>query len=207
MFISLSSSYAGNACAIRQSIINYTKPNDETQFFDWLVASMKSINQILENRPILFESTYTYPNPLNTTSINFKNFELLTSHHDIHEFNDTSITEITMKYTRRYERLIDTIKKEKQIFFIRYCKNSKDLQEEEILLFYTNIRRLNPSLAFKFILISDSDDLLIPARLTSTADFLYINLNKYVDDDVLNETNPYFKIIKQYKCVFTIVNG
>ena len=65
---------------------------------------MKSVNQVLENTPIIFESNYIYPNPLNTTSINFKNFDLLTSHHDIHEFNENSINEITEKYTRRYEK-------------------------------------------------------------------------------------------------------
>ena len=58
MFISLSSSYSGNACAIKQSIVKYTKNSNETQFFDWLVTSMKSVNQILENTPIIFESTY-----------------------------------------------------------------------------------------------------------------------------------------------------
>ena len=57
---------------------------------------MKSVNQILENTPIIFES-YIYPNPLHTTSINFKNFNLLTSNHDIHEFNDNNINEITEK--------------------------------------------------------------------------------------------------------------
>jgi len=97
MYLSLSSSHAGNACAIRQSIINYTTPSNETQFFDWLVTSMKSVNQILENSQIIFESNYIYPNDLNTTSINFKNFDLLISHHDIHEFNEDSINEITKK--------------------------------------------------------------------------------------------------------------
>jgi pantothenate kinase len=148
MYLSLSSSYAGNACAVRQSIINYTTNSNETQFFDWLVTSMKSVNQILENTPIIFENNYIYPNPLNTTSINFKNFDLLTSHHDIHEFNDNSINEITEKYIRRYERLINTIKNQKKINFIRYCKNSTNIEEEEILIFYKNIMNINPNLLF-----------------------------------------------------------
>ena len=75
---------------------------------------MKSVNQRLENTPIIFESNYIYPNALNTTSINFKNFDLLVSHHDIHEFNDNSINDITEKYIRRYERLINTIKNQKK---------------------------------------------------------------------------------------------
>ena len=203
MYLSLSSSYAGNACAVRQSIINYTTSSNETHFFDWLITSMKSVNQILENTPIIFESNYIYPNPLNTTSINFKNFDLLTSHHDINEFNDNSINEITEKYIRRYERLITTIKEQNKINFIRYCKNQENIEEKEIITFYKNIININPNLVFNFILISDCD-LVIPNDLLKD-NFIYINLNNYIDDDVLNESNSYFKIIKTYKCVFDLV--
>ena len=204
MYISLSSSYAGNACAVRQSINNYTTSSNKTQFFDWLVTSMKSVNQILENTPIIFENNYIYPNLLNTTSINFKNFDLLISHHDIHEFNDNSINEITKKYIRRYERLINTIKEQKKINFIRYCKNQQNIEEEEIIRFYKNIKNINNNLIFNFILISDNNDLVI-YNLLKNDNFIYINLNNYVDDDILNETNNYFKIIKTYKCVFDLV--
>ena len=204
MYVSLSSSFAGNACAVRQSIINYTTNSNETQFFDWLVTSMKSVNQILENTPIIFESNYVYPNSSNTTSINFKNFDLLTSHHDIHEFNANSINEITEKYVRRYERLINIIKEESKINFIRYCKNPQNIEKEEILKFYKNISSINPNLVFNFILISDCDGLLIPSSLLKD-NFIYIDLNNYIDADILNETNNYFKIIKTYKCVFDLV--
>ena len=199
MYLSLSSSYAGNACAVRQSIINYTTNTNETQFFDWLVTSMKSVNQILENTPIIF-----FPNSLNTTSINFKNFDLLTSHHDIHELNDNSINEITEKYIRRKERLIKTIKEQNKINFIRYCKNQQNIEEEEILKFYKNVKNINTNLLFNFILISDNNDLVIPNSLLKD-NFIYINLNNYIDDDILNETIAYFKIIKTYKCVFDLV--
>ena len=204
MYLSLSSSYAGNACAIRQSIINYTTNSSETQFFDWLVVSMKSVNEILENKPIIFESSYIYPNSLNTTSINFKNFDRLTSHHDIHKFNDNSINEITEKYNRRYLRLIKTIKEEKRINFIRYCKNSTDIEEEEILKFYKNIKAINSDLLFNFILITDCDDLVLPNNLLQNK-VVFINLNNYIDDDTLKETNKYYKNIKSYKCVFNLV--
>lgn len=125
MFVSLSSSYAGNACAIRQSINNYTTQSTKTFFFDWLVTSLKSVNQLLENTPIMFESTYIYPNDGNIVSINFKNFDLLTSHHDMCEVTTISIRDMTDKYTRRYERLLETIKEQNQIYFIRYCKKSR----------------------------------------------------------------------------------
>jgi hypothetical protein len=206
MFLSLSSNYSGNACAIRQSIINYTtnlKPKH--QFFDWLVTSMKSVNEILENKPIIFESNYMYPNPLGLTSINFKNFDKLISHHDIHEFNDNSINEITEKYNRRYLRLIKTIKEEKKINFIRYCKNSTDLEEEEILKFYKNIKAINSKLLFNFILISDCDDLVLPNNLLKKGNFIFINLNNYIDDDTLKEKHNWLRIVKSYKCVFDLV--
>jgi hypothetical protein len=200
MYISLSSSYAGNACAVHESITKYISTSNKTLFFDWLVTSMKSVNQVLENTPIIFETESIRPNTLNTTSINFKNFDLLISHHDIHDFNDNSINEITNKYIRRYERLINTIKEQEKINFIRYCKNQQNLEEKEIYTFYKNIKNINPNLIFNFILISDDNDLVIPNNLLKD-NFIYINLNNYVDDDIVNETNDYQKIIKKYKCV------
>jgi hypothetical protein len=56
MYLSLSSSYCANACAVRESIINYSTKTTNSHFFDWLVTSMKSVNQILENTPIIFDS-------------------------------------------------------------------------------------------------------------------------------------------------------
>jgi hypothetical protein len=204
MFISLSSSYAGNACAVHESVTKYTSTSNKTLFFDWLVTSLKSVNQVLENTPIIFETESMRPNTLNTTSINLKNFDLLISHHDIHDFNDNSINEVTNKYIRRYERLINTLKEQKNINFIRYCKNQQNLEEQEIYTFYKNIKNINPNLVFNFILISDYNDLVICSNLLND-NFIYINLNNYVYDDILNETNYYFKTVKSYKCVFDLV--
>lgn len=203
MFISLSSSYAGNACAIRQSIINYTNVKSETQFFDWLVCSMKSVNEVLEGKPILFENNFIH-SKLNI-SINFLNFNKLVSHHDIKELNNNNINELTTKYKRRYERIINTIKEQSNISFIRYCKDLKDLEEDEIYTFFININTINPNLIFKFILITDSDNLVLPNNLLNNNRLLFINLNKYIDDDIINEPNGYFKNIKKNKCIFNII--
>lgn len=204
MFISLSSSCAGNACAVKQSIINYDV-NEITQFFDWLVCSIKSINEILEKTPILFEENSMHLNLLNSMSINFKNFDLLISHHDIHEFNINTINEITEKYERRLERFFLTIQNQKEIFFIRYCKNQNDIEETQIHKFCENIKNINPILNFKFILISNDNTLQLSNNLINNANVMYINLYNYIDDDIINETNTYLKIIKQYKCVYNIV--
>jgi hypothetical protein len=204
MFVSLSSSHAGNACAIKQSIINY-REKGETQFFDWLVCSIKSINEILNRKEIIFDTNYIYPNSSNTTTICFKYFDLLISHHDIHEPNENSINDITNKYKRRFSRFIATIKNEKQIFFIRYCRDQVDLEEKEIHNFYENIKNINKDLVFVFILISDNNSLIIPTTLSEKQNFMYIELNNYIDDDILNEEDIYYKIIKSYKCIYSIV--
>ena len=201
IFISLSSSYAGNACAIKQSIDNYHNKS-ETQFFDWLVCSMKSINEILNEKPILFNEKSIHVNDLNTTSIHFLNFDLLISHHDIHEFNFNSINEITEKYKRRYDRFINTLKNKNKIYFIRYCKDQNNIEEDQIHYFYKNIKNINKNLLFKFILISNDDNLQLPINLINKKNFIYINLNEYLDDDTRNETINYYKIIKSYKCIY-----
>jgi hypothetical protein len=187
MYISLSSSHCGNACAVRQSILNYTQHPGETQFFDWLVTSMKSVNQLLEHTPIQVD--HIYPNS-SGTSIYFKHFDLLISHHDIGEFNENSIQEVTEKYTRRYERFLKTIQEQTNIHFIRYCKNQQNLEEEEILLFIKHIQTLNPNLNFTFILMSDGD-VSIP---TLKDHVMLIRLNPC--------SNEYSSIVKQYQCIY-----
>ena len=203
MFISLSSASVSYACAIKQSINNYHKA-DETNFFDWLICSMKSINEVLDNKPILFDENYEYPNPLNTVSIKFKNFDNLISHHDIVKFNNNSIKEITEKYKRRFDRLITTIQNEKNIFFIRFVKENSFLEEDEIIKFIDKIKIMNNNLNFLFILVTDNDQLKISNNLNSNINFSFLDLTKYYDDAVINETNPYFKIIKKYKCIYQI---
>jgi hypothetical protein len=213
MYLSLSSSYTSNACAIRQSIINYTHASNKTQFFDWLVVNMKSVNQVLENTPIMCNQLYI---DVSDNFIKFKNFDLLISYHDVKNFdllfsyngvrkiNMNILNEITEKYNKRYKRLINTIKEENKINFIRYCKNQQNLEETEIIRFYKNIIKINPNLIFNFILISDCDNLVIPTELLKD-NFIYINLNNYINDDILNELDSYLKIIKTYKCIFNLI--
>jgi len=45
--ISLSNNEAGYACAIGTSIKKYHNSSTKTNFFDYLVVSMKSVNEIL----------------------------------------------------------------------------------------------------------------------------------------------------------------
>jgi hypothetical protein len=204
MYISLSASYPGYACGIKESIDNY-HTKGETQFFDWLVCSMKSVNELIEGKPILFEETYEYYEFKNSTTINFKYFDLLTSNHDIQKFNENSIKEITEKYKKRYQRFIKTLKEEKKIFFLRYCKNQSNIEEEQINRFYKNIRMINNKLSFAFILISDDDNLILPDSLKNKKNLIYINLKNNPNYNA-NEYNEYCKTIENYKYIYETIN-
>lgn len=158
-----------------------------------------------KKKPLLFQTQYIYPNAIGTTSISFKNFDLLTSHHDIHKYNINSANDTIDKYKRRYKRLIHTIQTEKCINFIRYCKDNNDMNEKQIYKFFENIANINSGLNFKFILVSDNNKLLVSRQLRSHKNFVYINLNKYTDYNTINEKTRYLKIIKQYKCIYSII--
>jgi hypothetical protein len=198
MLFSLSSSHAGFACGIRQSIDTYNEKK-ATNFFDWLVCSLKSVNEILEGTLIQFEDTYVYPNTLNHTSIRFKNFHGIISHHDIDIFNDDNKREITERYNRRYVRLLKTLKTENNIYFIRYCHDQGNLEEEEIHKFYENINKINKDLNFSFILMGGHDSIKIPDTLLNKNDFHYFNLKKYENADDIIEEFEWHKLMKAYK--------
>ena len=71
--------------------------------------------------------------------------------------------------------------------------------------FYKYIKDINSKLLFNFILISHCGNLVLPNNLLKKNDFIFINLNNYIDNDTLKETNNYLKIVKSYKCVFDLV--
>ena len=68
----------------------------------------------------------------------------------------------------------------------------KKLEKDEILKFYKNIISINENLSFKFILISH-DTLNIPESLIDL-NFIYVNLNEHIDDEVKNEKDEYQKL-------------
>jgi len=205
--ISLSAPIAGNACAvalyIKSYIYNY---NRETNFFDFLVCSIKSINDVITNKKI--EVGQIISNDI-FCSILFKNFDLLISHHDLEVDNENNIEKINNvveKYQRRQERLFNYIKNSNKIFFIRYCDKTENIEKNEITNFYKNIKNINNKLLFYFILITNNNDLIVPKELFSKKNFLFINLNKHSNDNIIDkDINPFFQIIESYKPLSNII--
>ena len=140
--ISLSSDKAGFACAVATSIKKYFNNNYQTQFFDYLVCSLNTINNILKINncdSIInnFEIT-----PINDKScVKFKNYDNLISYHDLpNPYNMNDYNNFIEKYKRRYFRLLEIIKNEDILYFIRFgYENEKDIENFFHIIKYTNI--------------------------------------------------------------------
>lgn len=216
--ISLSSCIPGGACAvsvvIKREIYNNNK---QTDFFDFLITSMKSINEILKGKLIDFENKCS-----SIGLVKFKNFDFLNSIHDLDKKNISCIDfirnnlvpdnenqyslekypEMIMglkeKYNRRYDRFIETIKSTNKIYFLRYCVNHKDINETDICEFFDLIKKINNNLDCRLILFTDNKFLEFPLKLLSENKFIHsFYLNNY-NDNINNGLNLYnFEVIIQ----------
>lgn len=211
--ISLSSYYAGPACAIADYIKKYFYNNDkQIDFFDYLVVSMKSINEILTNKEIDLDLDSAILNELNTVTIQFKNFDLLISNHDLKEFPVTleNMNDVIQKYKRRYNRLISDIKSENIIYFLRFFdKELDDTEENEILIFNKNLSVINSSLIFYLIILTDNDNLKLSNKLSYYDNIILFNFNIYNDKNKIYNDNKYFRIIDEYDYINlkTLINN
>jgi hypothetical protein len=193
-YISLSASHINYACGIAQSI-NNNIGKKETNFFDWCLCSMKSINEVLAKKEILFEDNYEEENDGIFCPVRFKNFDNLVSFHDFTFFDyndDNKIANVISKYERRRDRFIDKIKESKKIYFLRYCVSQEDLESDEILHFMNNVKRINSSLIFYIVIITNDDNIKINQNIEKHV--ILIKVNK-TDDEFVN-------IVKSYDYVF-----
>jgi hypothetical protein len=162
--ISLSSSIAGPACAIGVCIKKYFYNNNyKTNIFDYLEISFVSIIQLLNMNysdiDYLSYNNHFEKNSDGKYTVKFLNFDKIYSHHDLSDnYSESDYKNFIEKYKRRYIRLIDYIKNENKIFFIRY--GIEDL--EEIKSFISIINKINPKLIFFLIIIvyDDSNNII-----------------------------------------------
>ena len=179
--ISLSSNIAGPACAIGVCIKKYFYNNNyKTNIFDYLEISFVSIIQIL-NMDYNDIDYLSYNNNIEKNNdgkytVKFNNFDKIYSHHDLNDnYTENDYNEFIEKYKRRYKRLINYIKNENKIFFIRY--GIEDL--EEIKSFINIINKINPNLVFFLIIVVYDES-------QKEVNSEYININPY------NLNNVYF---------------
>ena len=204
--ISLSANIAGPACAIATSIKKYFYNNNYiTNIFDYLELSIMSINEFLllneeDIKYINFEDNW-YVNHKNCITIKFKIFHNIYSHHDLNNnFTIYDYDELKQKYIRRYDRLINDIKDEDKIFFLRYGIEDS----VQIELFYENIRKKNPKLIFYYIMLVYSEN---PIAFNIKYDnFIVINFYDFIDKKFKYDNDPFNRVLQyNWKEIYNIL--
>ena len=146
--ISLSSTIAGPACAVSCSIKHkFYNNNYETNFFDFLEISLKSVQEVISiynNNLDIIDKLYNNLNIVlnkdNKHSVYFNNFNKIISHHDLDKtYNLNDFNNFMNKYKRRFDRLINIIKNENKIFFIRFGNE----KYEDIMNFINEVKIIN----------------------------------------------------------------
>jgi hypothetical protein len=205
--ISLSNDEAGYACAVGTSIKRYYENKSKTNFFDFLVVSMDSINKILNmsNLDLLKDNINIDESNKKTSIITWKNFDKLVSYHDLkNNFTKSDYIDFYNKYKRRWIRLIHFIYEEDIIFFIRYGT----ISNSELDLFYENINHLNNNLVFYFINVDyDENNCDKQVKFKNYKNYIYINFNLINNENNQNnEEDDYYRILNyNWSFVFKII--
>jgi hypothetical protein len=208
--ISLSSSIAGPACAVAKSIKKHFYNNNyATNMFDYLQISLLSILQILylKNDDInyLNLNNEIFLNKDGNNSVKFNNFDKLISHHDlIYEYSEDDYTKFIQKYIRRYYRLINDIKKEDKIFFIRYGTDG----EEYIIKIISIIQKINPNLKIYFIVVDYNK---IDYKIDNK-NYIYINFYDYNKNNIDESIDIFYRTMDYdwhviYNVIFNNLNS
>lgn len=193
--ISLSYEDAGYACSIGTSIKK--KYKQATNFFDFLVVDMKTINHILTLKDLnLLTQNFKFEDQTkkeNKTLI-WNHFSKMISYHDLKtNFNQDSLKEFINKYLRRYYRLMNDLYNEDKLFFIRYGKTNIN----DIKLFIANIKNINqnPNLKLYFINVdfdkNNKENIFYP----ELKNYIYINFNQVNKTELKNE-DIYFQLLE-----------
>ena len=203
-FISIASQEAGYACATSKYISKYFYNNQKPrEFFDLITISMKSVNEVLLSKPIEFNDKeydfYRVPNSTNNIIIGFKNFDSMTSFHDLIDTSINSINSWKNIYSNLQNKMIHNIKNSNEpIIFFRTVKNKNDIQEDGIHTFFNTIYSLNPNLKFYFIMLTDKK-IDISKSLLEKKGFILFNFSDYIDPNKKYDENIYNRIINDYE--------
>jgi hypothetical protein len=142
----------GDACNIKHQIDKH-KGGSETLFFDWLLTDIESVIKILSCDNITH--ILNFDNIIkNSSKITIKSLSYCESvHEDPNDLSDTAILNFIDKYTRRFNRIIEYIKSDEKIYFLRYT-NVKDDDKKR---FIETILKINPQCNFALVVIDVND--------------------------------------------------
>jgi len=149
----------GKACNVKYQIDKHIGKR-ETLFFDWLMTDIASVIKLLKCESIndILNIDSIKVDPV-TPIIDFNSRILITSLpncisiHDIPiNLSNKDIIVFIDKYKRRYERLINIIKSNEEIFFIRYG----EIDYESKKLFIETIQSINKNCKFTLVIVKEN---------------------------------------------------
>ena len=166
MYISL-----GSDCCMRKRIDEFLNPNQASNCFDWVITDLDSITTIIE-------STINDCNIFNLSNWQIKcetnenkyciehKFCNFVSLHDVNSnVNEAeAYLHVQDKYTRRLNRLIETIRNEKITFIGMYDKENElqtgnmMINKAQVVRFWRVINEINPLNDHNLIIIHDNNE-------------------------------------------------
>ena len=180
----------GNTCSVKYNINKY-RGTSETLFFDWLMTSMDSvieilncnnINNILYSDNIVKDLTNQHLDITNSR-IFIKSLNYCVSIHDLSPtYTDNDVLDFIDKYSRRFERIIEYIKSNEQICFIRIG----DVSFDEIYKFIETIKKINSNCDFTIAVIDNNEH--NKPEIIKQQNLLYIKLNVVIPVEEIDWT-------------------
>ena len=199
----------GRACVTKIQIEKYNNNNEirnkETNIFDFIISSFNSVLEILNtnNIDIIFNKDNIKYNIKNDIELKFPNYFI--SIHDIPEnYTENDIDEFINKYKRRYHRMIDIIKNNDIIHFIRFEDND-EISLTNYLEFEKIIYTINPNCKFFFI------NLVINLSLQDNINLIHknfykMNLKNYLIFEKVDPTEGHFNCF-DWKKIFNDIKN
>ncbi len=206
----------GYACSVKYNIDKY-RGESETLFFDWLMTSMDSVIEILNCNNInniLYSDNIVRDlnNPHHCTNSNcnctnsrivIKSLNWCVSIHDLSKnYTDNDVLDFIDKYSRRFKRIIEYIKSNEQICFIRMGYVSYD----EIYKFIETIKKINSNCDFTIVVIDNNKQ--NEPEIIKKDNLLYIKLKVDIPTEFewthqfLNWNSIFLDIEKNIKSAF-----
>lgn len=124
----------GNSCVIAHQLKKHKYQTKYTNFFDWLVSSVKTVTQLLRVRDLqelkqkLINLEFEEKLFEGHKVVICKSFDCMKSVHDLPPIVNYSVVQehFVNKYVRRYERFMDIVCRDEYVIFVLFVNSIDD---------------------------------------------------------------------------------
>lgn len=173
----------GFKCSVKYNIDKY-RGKSKTLFFDWLMTTMDSVIELLKCnniKDILYIDNLVKDHSFigkKTCKIKIQSLDFCYSIHDMPKYyKKNDIINFIEKYTRRFNRIIQYIKSNEKLCFIRYGKISNNQVDQ----FINIIKKINPKCNFTLIVITNKENINLVEKKHLLTIPLHIDIPKNGD--------------------------